>query len=191
MAQSNASAQKSTLVNPEDQKRILQSAHQIAGYTNFLRWAANFKKDEILKHPQHDQVILLSPMQSGRFSFAIEDDTVLLGIQAFESAWFSVMPFECAYVSDRLYLYVNGVSCMDAKMSSIGIGIFVDDLKKRQHLAQAKWIKPVHVFVENGQVTKIGAPLGQRFPIRKEDIISSLVAAAKNRLKQQDLARFF
>lgn len=35
-----------------------------------------------------------------------------VGVQPFEAAWASCMPFEAAYVSDRLYLSVEGVNFM-------------------------------------------------------------------------------
>ncbi|WP_240533886.1 hypothetical protein [Aeromonas veronii] len=110
-------------ISPEERARIAKSARQVAAYANFLRWTANFRRDEVVKHPNHDRVMLLSPMQSGRFSFAIEGDTLLLGVQDFEAAWMAAMPFDCAYVSDRLYLSVEGVACMDAKLPPLALGI--------------------------------------------------------------------
>lgn len=99
-------------ISPEERARIAKSARQLASYVNFLRWAANFRRDEIARHPSHDRVMLLSPMQSGRFSFALEGQTLLLGVQPFEAAWAASMPFDCAYVSDRLYLSVQGVGLL-------------------------------------------------------------------------------
>lgn len=53
-------------ISPEERARIAKSARQVAAYANFLRWTANFRRDEVVKHPNHDRVMLLSPMQSGK-----------------------------------------------------------------------------------------------------------------------------
>jgi hypothetical protein len=191
MAKGGAQGDDGPQISPEERARIAKAAKQVAALANFMRWGANFQKDEFIRHPRHDRVILLSPMQSGRFSFAIADDTIYLGVQPFEAVWMSTLPLDKAYVSDRLYLSIEGVACMDSKLPPLGIGIFVDDQKKRTELAAAKWLQPVRVQVGDGRVVSVDRDVGQRVPVSGTDIIGALAAAAKARLKQQDLSRFF
>lgn len=178
-------------ISPEERARIARSARQVAAYANFLRWTANFRRDEVVKHPNHDRVMLLSPMQSGRFSFAIEGDTLLLGVQDFEAAWMAAMPFDCAYVSDRLYLSVEGVACMDAKLPPLALGIFVDDPVKRAAMSAARFVQPTRVHVRDGRIAEVGRAFGLGFPVKQGDVIKQLVVAAKEKLRQQDMGRFF
>jgi len=178
-------------ISPEDRQRIAKAARQVAAYTNFLRWAANFNSDEVIRHPGHDKVMLLSPMQSGRFSFAVTGETLMLGVQDFEAVWMSVMPFDCAYVSDRLYLSVEGVACMDAKLPPLALGIFVDDPAKRANMAATKFVQPIRVKVRDGRVTEVGRAFGLGFPVRQGDVVKQLAVAAKEKLRQQDMGRFF
>jgi hypothetical protein len=135
--------------------------------------------------------MLLSPMQSGRFSFALEGQTLMLGIQAFEAAWAACMPFECAYVSDRLYLSVQGVGCMNAKMPPLILGIFVDDPKKWALMASARFVQPTRVTVRNGAVAEVGRAVGLGFPLKPGDVIKQLVVTAREQLRQQDMGRYF
>lgn len=183
--------QEGPQISPEDKARIAKAARQVAAYANFLRWAANFQRDEITTHPRHDRVKLLSPMQSGRFPFLVSDGTLYLGVQDFEAAWVSAMPFDKAFVSDRLYLSVESVSCMDAKLPALGLGIFVDDRAKRQQMAAAKWLQPIRVKVSGGRVVERGRTIGAKVPVSATDIIKSLAEAAQAKLKQQDMSRFF
>lgn len=178
-------------ISPEERARIAKAANQVAAYANFLRWGANFRKDEFARHPRHDRVILMSPMQSGRFSFAIQGDTIYLGVQPFEAVWMSTLPLDKAYVSDRLYLSIEGVACMDSKLPALGIGIFVDDQAKRQEMAVAKWLQPVCVHVSEGKVLSVDREIGPRVPVSGVDIIGALASVARDKLKQQDMSRFF
>lgn len=189
--QSGGGEQEGPQISPEERARISKSARQLAAYANFLRWTANFRRDEVLRHPSHDRVMLLSPMQSGRFSFAIEGDTLLLGVQPFEAAWLLAMPFDCAYVSDRLYLTVEGVACMDAKMPPLSLGIFIDEAKKRASMAACKFVQPTRVTVLDGRVADVGRALGLGFPVKQGDVIKQLAVAEKAKLRQQDMGRFF
>jgi hypothetical protein len=183
--------QEGPQISPEERARIAKAAKQVASYANFLRWNANFQKDELARHPRHDRIMLMSAMQSGRFSFSIEDDTVYLGVQPFEAVWMSYMPLDKAYVSDRLYLSIEGVACMDSKLPPLGIGLFVDDVAKRRKMALAKWLQPVQVKVQNGSVSAVERQLGPRIPVVGADIIAALAAVAEAKLKQQDMSRFF
>lgn len=178
-------------ISPEERARIAKAAKQVAAYANFLRWSANFQKDEFTRHPRHDRVILLSAMQSGRFSFAVEGDTIYLGVQPFEAVWLSTLPIDKVYVSDRLYLSIEGVACMDSKLPALGIGIFVDDQAKRAEMAAAKWLQPVRVEVSEGRVVSVDREIGPRVPVTGSDIITALASVAKAKLKQQDMSRFF
>lgn len=178
-------------ISPEERARIAKAAKQVAAYANFLRWSANFQKDEFTRHPRHDRVILLSAMQSGRFSFAVEGDTIYLGVQPFEAVWLSTLPIDKVYVSDRLYLSIEGVACMDSKLPALGIGIFVDDQAKRAEMAAAKWLQPVRVEVSEGRVVSVDGEIGTRVPVTGSDIITALASVAKAKLKRQDMSRFF
>lgn len=179
------------LISADDMARVRKSAKQVAAYANFLRWTANFRKDEVVTHANHDKVILLSPMQSGRFSFALEGRTLLLGVQSFEAAWISAMPFEAAYVSDRLYLSVEGVACMDSRMPPLALGLFVDEARKRHIMATAETIQPVRVLVRNGVVEEVEERIGEPIPIVEGDIIRKLFDTQQQKLRQQDMGRFF
>jgi hypothetical protein len=178
-------------VSPEDRTRIAKAAKQVAAYINFLRWTANFQKDELTRHPRHERVMLLSPMQSGRFSFAVEGETIYLGVQPFEAIWMATLPLDQAYVSDRLYLTVEGVACIDSKLPALGLGVFVDDQAKRKQMAAAKWLQLVRVQVGDGRVIAVDSEFGSRIPVTGADIIGALAAAGQAKLKQQDISRFF
>ena len=49
-------------VSPEELARIERASRQFVSYTNFIRWATNFRADEIRAHPKHKAVKLLSPI---------------------------------------------------------------------------------------------------------------------------------
>lgn len=178
-------------ISPEERARIAKAAKQVISYANFLRWTANFRKDEISRHPKADNVILLSPMLSGRFAFCVEGDTAYLGAQSFEAAWLAAMPFEKAYVADRIYLAVEGVGCMDSKLPRLGIGIFADDQSKRAKIGTAKWLQIIKIRVEDGCVRGVEKAIGARIPLVRQDVVTGLAEAAKSRLQQQDMSRFF
>jgi len=178
-------------ISPEEAARIKRAAYQLASYANFLRWSANFQKDEVTRHPRHDRVMMLSPMQSARFAFAIEGDTLLLGVQPFEAIWVATMPFDRAYVSDRLYLSGDGVACMDNKLPPLGLGFFIDDQAKRKAMSEAKWLQPVRMRMQGGHVAAIDGAFGKRIPLSGTDIIKALGDVAAAKLKQQDMSRFY
>ncbi len=178
-------------ISPEDQKRIAKGARQLAAYAAFLRWSANFSRDEITTHPRHQQVKVLSAVQSGRFAFAMEGSTILLGTQRFESAWMADMPFDSAYVSDRLYLCVSGVSLMEVNFQPLALGIQISSAEKRLQLQQGRFVQPVQIEVENGAVAAVGRAHGLGFPVQQGDITHGLLEAAKARMKAQDMSRFF
>jgi hypothetical protein len=175
-----------------DQKiRIAKAAKQLAAYATFLRWSCNFKKDEILSHPKHRSVKLLSPMISGRFAFAIEDETLYLGVQPFEAVWFEFMPWSNAYISDRLYLAAESVECMEGKLTALGVGIFVDTSVKRTSMKQVKNVQCVVMEVEEGEIVSIGKLLGPAIPLGSGDVINALQEKADARRNTQDITRFF
>ncbi|WP_323025716.1 hypothetical protein [Castellaniella sp.] len=178
-------------ISLEDQRRIAKGARQLAAYASFLRWSANFSRDEITTHPRHQQVKVLSGVQSGRFAFAVEGGLLLLGTQGFEAAWMADMPFDSAYVSDRLYLCVTGVSLMEVNFQPLALGIQISSPEKRLQLRQCRFVQPVQIEVENGAVAAVGGDYGPGFPIRQGDVIDGLLEAAKARVKAQDMSRFF
>lgn len=184
-------AQEQPKISPEELARISKAARQVAAYAVFLRWSATFQKDEITRNPKNGRIMLLSPMQSGRFAFHLEGDTLYLGIQSFEAAWFASMPFDKAYVTDRLYLAVEGVGCIDSKLPPLGLGIFVDSVLKRTKMVSAKWLQPIRIAVGDGQVVSIGGQIGSRIPVESGDIVSSLAATVAAKQKQQDISRYF
>jgi len=94
-------------------------------------------------------------------------------------------------VSDRLYLAVEGVACIDAKLPSLALGIFVDDPSKRNAMSATKFVQPTRVHVRDGKVVDVGRAFGIGFPVKQGDVIKQLVGAAKEKLRQQDIGRFF
>lgn len=178
--------------HPGAERHAARAARQLAGYANFLRWSANFGKEAMRRHPGHQQVVLLSPMQSGRFAFCVAGDTILLGVQSFESAWLGTLPVDRAYVSDRLYLATDGVACLDGRLAPLALGIFVDDERKRRAMAAARWLRLVRMTVAGGSVAALegapGAP-GAPVAVSAEDIVAAL--AARARARQQDGTQFF
>jgi len=178
-------------VSPEDLARVERASRQFVSYTNFIRWATNFRADEIRAHPKHKAVKLLSPMQSGRFSFAIEGDTILLGTQEFEGVWMNTMPWDSGYVSDRLYLSVDSTKIMDASLHALVLGFFIDDEAKRTRMRNAKYVQIVPVTAEDGRVVDVKRALGLGFPIRSGDVVNDLRAQAQERIRGQDAAKWF
>lgn len=178
-------------ISEEDLRRVEKGARQLASYAAFLRWSANFPRDEIIRHPEHQQVMMLSPVQSGRFSFAIEGSTILLGTQPFEGAWMEHMPFDCAYVSDRLYLCVSGISCMEVNFPPLALGIHILDARTRSELAGGRFVQPIEVEVDDGSITAVGRPYGLGFHVKPGDVTAGLLQAAKESMRTQDMSRFF
>jgi len=183
--------QDEPLVSAEDKARIERAAQQMCGTVNFMRWAANFRRDEIRVHPSHKEVFLLSAVQSGRFSFAVDGDTIMLGVQSFEEPWAMALPFDAAYVSDRLYLSLERSAVMDAKLLPMSIGLFIDEESKRAQLRSAKYVQPVRVSVDEGRVINVGRPNGLGFPIKEGDVVKELRTAARERVRTNDLGRWF
>lgn len=177
-------------LSPADKKRFSKAARQLASYINFMRWTANFRRNEVLPHPRHRQILLLSPMQSSRFCFAMEGETIMLGVQDFECAWAAQMPIECAYISDRLYLVVKGVPVISGRMSDMAIGIYVDDEKKRQRMREANFVQLVRVDVEDGRVAQVGRAIGLGFELRRGDIVNQLEEVRLAEQKTTDVSRF-
>lgn len=167
-----------------------QAGQQLAAFVSFLRWSANFQQDEICQHPNHKKVMLLSPMQSARFAFGFDGDTLMLGVQDFESVWFASMPFKRAYVSDRLYLSVDGTNCVDTELPALALGVFVDDPRKCDEMSKARILQPVAIGVRDGQVTSVGRTLGLGIPIEVGDIVQALNASRQEKLRKQDIQRF-
>ncbi len=186
-----ASKEDGPQVSPEDLARIERASRQFVSYTNFIRWATNFRADEIRAHPKHKAVKMLSPMQSGRFSFAIEGDTILLGTQAFEGVWMNTMPWDAAYVSDRLYLSVDSTKIMDANLHALVLGIFIDGEDKRARMRSAKYVQIVPVTATDGRVVDVQRALGLGFPVRPGDVVNDLREVARARVTQQDASRWF
>jgi hypothetical protein len=178
-------------ISPKERERIERASRQFVSYTNFIRWAANFRADEMRAHPSHKAVKNLSPMQSGRFSFAIEGNTILLGTQEFEGVWMSTMPWDAAYVSDRLYLSVNSTKIMDANLYALVLGLFIDDETKRARMRNAKYVQIVPVKVVDGRVVEVDRALGLGFPIREGDVVADLRKLAAERIDQADVSKWF
>lgn len=178
-------------ISAEEMQRVEKGAKQLASYASFLRWSANFPRDEITTHPEHRQIMMLSPVQSGRFSFAMENDTILLGTQPFELAWMAHMPFDCAYVSDRLYLCVSGVSAMEVSFPPLALGIHISGPQKRTELTGARFVQPIEVQVHQGAVAAVGRLHGLGFPVKPGNVTDGLLQAAKDRMRAQDMSRFF
>lgn len=165
----------------------LRMARQLVAYANFLRWSATFSKEAVQRHPQQPQLMMLSPMQSGRFAFAISGDTILLGVQSFEAAWLSPLPVDRVSVSDRLYLTVDGVEGTAGRLAPLGIGIFVDDARKRQAMAAASRLQLVRITVADGAVASVGALLGTSVAVSA----GSTAPLMAGRGTGQDISRFF
>lgn len=178
-------------ISEEDRLRIQRSTLLLSGYVNFMRWAGNFRRDEIQKHPRHAGVMMLSPLQSGRFAFATEGNALLLGAQPFEMAWLGVLPFEAAYVSDRLYLTVSGAQCMDVNLPPLTVGIFVNSKRKLATMAECGHVAPVRIAVQDGAVVEVANPEGMGFPIRSGDVVKALNTEVAERRNKRDLARYF
>jgi hypothetical protein len=186
-----ASKEEGPQISPKERERIERASRQFVSYTNFIRWATNFRADEIRAHPKHKAVKILSPVQSGRFSFAIEGDTILLGTQEFEGVWMNTMPWDAAYVSDRLYLSVNSTKIMDANLHALALGLFIDDEAKRARMRNAKFVQIVPVRAMDGHVVEVQRALGLGFPIRQGDVVDDLRQLAAERVHQMDASRWF
>lgn len=178
-------------ISEEDRKRIQRASQAIVAYTNFMRWAGNFRRDEITRHPRGASVVMLSPLQSSRFAFAIEGKTLLLGAQPFEMVWLTGIPFDAAYVSDRLYLSTSGAQCMDVTLPPLTIGFFCDQKGKRAQMAQCSYVVPVEIQVSEGVVTDVGRPFGMGTPIKLGDVVDALQAEAREAMNRRDLSRYF
>lgn len=184
--------QEKPAVSPKDKARIAKAARQVSAYANFLRWTTNFGMNEVRQHPNDNRIILLSPMISGRFAFRIVGDVLQLGVQPFEAVWMASMPFVQAYLSDRLYLMVEGVDCMDAKLPPVTLGIFVDLSSKLQAMQAANHIELVAMVVDDGEGYGSDHRLGQDLiPVAVKDVVhEARLRRSRNKI-DKDHSRFF
>lgn len=178
------------LLTHEDKLRFAKAAKQIVSYVNFLRWSGNFRSGEMLTHPSHKDVILLSATQSGRFSYAVSGDTVFLGVQAFEAAWITAMPFECAHITDRIYLRIHSTAVLSGKVPDLTIGIYVNSPAKLAEMARASHIEFRRVEVRDGVVSGVGGTINNPVDIKTEDVITALKREQKARQKKLDVSRY-
>ena len=181
---------EATGISPKEQERIRKAARQVVAFVKFLRWSTNFPRNEICSHPNHDRVMMLSSMQSARFAFGIDDDVLLLGVQDFEAVWFAEMPFTCAYISDRIYLSVDGTNCIGTKLPPLAIGIFVDDPVKCVEMSKARILRSVAITVRNGEVVSVGHALGPDVSILPGDIVQTFSEAQSEKLQKMDMRRY-
>ena len=176
-------------ISPKEQDRIRKATQQVVAFVKFLRWSTNFPQNEIYPHPNHERVMLLSSMQSARFAYGIDGDTLLLGVQDFEAVWFAEMPFTCAYISDRIYLSVDGTNCIGTKLPPLAMGIFVDDPMKCTEMSKARILQPVAITVRNGEVASVGQALGPGVNILSGDIVQTFFKAQNEKLQKLDMRR--
>lgn len=186
----NAMTDEQEELSQADRIRFAKSAKQIMAYTNFLRWSANFRSDEIITHPRHRQVVLLSPTQSSRFSYAMSDETVVLGVQPFEASWYTAMPFDMAYVTDRLYLRVRSTAVLSTKIPALTIGIYVNDKRKLAEMMEATFLEARRVEARDGVVVAVGGSLGAPLRVCTDDLIADLRREQRESQHQLDVNRF-
>lgn len=177
-------------ISEQDRARLQRSAAQLAAYTTFIRWSASFARDEVQTDSRHGHVLRLSVVQSSRFSFAVENEIAYLGVQATEAAWFRWMPFDAAYVSDRLYLVVNGIHTFRSKIPRMALGIFIDGESKRAAIARAQSVQGISVAAAGGEIVEIGDCVGAAIPLQRADVATALRADDHARVAARDFTRF-
>ena len=62
---------------------------------------------------------------------------------------------------------------------------------KRAAMSAARFLQPTRVHVRDGRIAEVGRAFGLGFPVKQGDVIKQLVVAAKEKLRQQDMGRFF
>lgn len=178
------------LLSREERARVNKAARQLSAYTTLMRWAANFRKGEIVRHPAHEQVMLLSPMLSGRFSYALDGDTLFLGVQPFEGAWLFGLPLVSASITDsRLYLSTESVLCIERTLPGLALGIHLADLGRRDELARARYLQLIEVTVHNGEVVSVGRAMGPGIAMREGDPVEQLARVAREVIARADISR--
>ena len=85
------------------------------------------------------------------------------------------MPFDAAYVSDRLYLVVNGVQTLGNKIPRMALGIFLDDDYKRAAIASAHSVQGISVAAAGGEIVEIG-DTGAEIPLQRADVATACAA---------------
>ncbi len=178
-------------LSKKDKDRVLMAARMLPGYANFLRWTTNFPKETISVHPNHNNIILLPPVLSGLFSFDVDGSEMLLGVQAFEMAWMGAIPFNCAYLSDRLYLSAASTPCMNTVLPTLAVGIFIDSQEKREFMANADTLFIVPVDVGQGRVINVGQKQTYGIPLKKMGVVEALHQEESDKVQKQDISRFF
>jgi hypothetical protein len=144
---------------------IERAARQLPAYGQFLRWAGSLGADGLDSHPAHSAIKLLSPVVSGRFTFAVDGGVLYLGVQPFEAVWVELMPWSRAMVADRLYLCVDPIDCLDVRLPALVLGIFVDMEAKRTLMRESSMLQFTAVCVSGGRVTAVGEALGDAVPL--------------------------
>lgn len=161
-------------IDPEKQAEMELKARRVIAQTLFLRWTSNFPKDTLFKHPESQEIIMLPPMLSSKFSFAIQSTSLFLGVQAFEAPWMLSLPWECAYASDALYLKINKMEVMNVKLPAYVLGLFVETSEKLSQMQHAKHLQFIQTEVSEGKVVSYGKATGLGIPVYSESIVNAL-----------------
>lgn len=167
-------------LDPEVQERLQRLRAQSIGYVNFIRWANRFPQNELKQHPNHRDVMLLSPQQCLRFAIAVQGEITYIGVQDVEAAWLQSIPFDTAYVSDRLYLVVNATRSSSLKASRLALGFLVMNPSLLDRIKATRFIQLVRIIPENGKVVSLMDDANDvLIPLRCQDIVSALLQMDK------------
>lgn len=159
-------------------------------YVDFLRWATQFPRHQMLEHPRSQRVTLLSPLQRSRFMAATRGRDAFLYVQHAEH-WLMRLPVERACVSDQLYQLFSDMNlrsghCMPA--TALGIKFLYQDELEAFLQAERLWISSCWLG-DREEVAGFGSEV-IGVPISRQDIVEVLEAStpgtSTNRLRERN-----
>lgn len=177
-------------ISAKDKARLSKAAVQVAAYGNFIRWANTFGQHEVTRHPNKSSIMLFSTLQSGRFTYCIHNDELILGVQANEAVWLSLLPIELVTIDDRIYFTTVGVECMDIKIKSLTIGLLVDSKEKLRQMSSVDFLRCFAVKVVNGKVVEVGEEIKSPLCVSSGNIIKTISQFDDSRVSENNYIDF-
>lgn len=177
-------------ISAKDKSRLSKAAVQVTAFGNFIRWANTFQQHELKPHPNKSSIMLFSTLQSGRFTYCIQDDELILGVQENEAVWLSLLPIELVTIDDRIYFTTVGVECMDIKIKPLTIGLLVDSKQKLNQMRDVSFLRCFAVKVAHGKVVEVGEEIKKPLYVSTGNIIKVISQFDDSRASENNYIDF-
>jgi hypothetical protein len=170
-------------LSPAEIAQIQRAARQSIAYAEFFRWGKTYERGEITRRT--NEIFKFSPLVTSMFAFGVEGTTLYLGVQKTEKQWVEPMPFDRAYVSDRLYLCCDSMDFDGITYPTLILGFYVSDTYKLEKMAECKIIEPKDMVVENGEVIEVGRSFGDRIPLLPGNVMQEQLKRERERMAER------